>query len=86
MRQNTRAIRERNQRILADSDICHLCGKPGADAIDHVIPYVECIRRGIDPDEPANLKPAHHDVEPKCNRRKSDKLHAPIVKRSGSLA
>jgi 5-methylcytosine-specific restriction endonuclease McrA len=84
-RSNSRAIRERNRKILAASDICHICGKPGADAVDHVRPWVECVRLGINPDDPANLKPAHHDVEPKCNRRKSDKAHAPIVRRSGSL-
>ena len=71
-RSNTRQIRERNKRILAASDICHICGEPGADAIDHVIPLA---RGGTD--EPWNLKPAHHDKPnsrgTKCNRTKSDK-------------
>ena len=70
---NSRAIRERNRRILAASDVCHICGEPGADAVDHVIPYV---RGGTD--DPWNLKPAHHNVANsngiKCNRVKSDRL------------
>ena len=70
---NSRAIRDRNRRILAASDVCHICGEPGADAVDHVIPYV---RGGTD--DPWNLKPAHHNVANsngiKCNRVKSDRL------------
>lgn len=72
---------ERNARILKQSDTCHICGQPGSDAIDHVIP----ISRG-GTEDPANLKPAHHDVPPFCNRIKSDKDYAPIVKRSRSLS
>lgn len=75
-RQNTRAIQARNKRILAASDICHLCGEPGADAIDHVIPLA---RGGTD--DPWNLKPAHHNTPNshgiKCNRTKSAKLPEP---------
>ena len=70
---NSRAIRERNRRILAASDVCHICGETGADAIDHVIPYA---RGGTD--DPWNLKPAHHNVANSngvyCNRAKSDRL------------
>ena len=28
MRVNTRRIRDRNKRILAASNICHICGEP----------------------------------------------------------
>lgn len=82
---NTRAIRRRNQRILAASDVCHICGHPGADAVDHV---VSLARGGRDHDD--NLAPAHHTVScptcgEKCNRVKSDKPFAPIIRRSGSL-
>ena len=79
-RSNTRQIRERNKRILAASDICHICGEPGADAIDHVIPLA---RGGTN--HPSNLRPAHHNTGDRCNRIKGDRPHAPILKRSGSL-
>lgn len=72
-RSNTRQARAENKRILAASDICHICGKPGADAVDHVIPLA---RGGAD--DASNKKPAHHDVPPYCNRRKSDKLPSEV--------
>lgn len=72
-RSNSRAARRENQRILSASDICHICGKPGADAVDHVIPLA---RGGAD--DSSNKKPAHHDVPPHCNRRKSDKLPSEV--------
>ena len=72
-RVNTRQIRERNRRILAASNICHICGEPGADAIDHVIPLA---RGGTD--DPTNLKPAHHNTPNShgtlCNRTKAARL------------
>lgn len=72
-RSNSRAARNENHRILAASDICHICGKPGADAVDHVIPLARGGR-----DDASNKKPAHHDVAPYCNRRKSDKLPSEV--------
>ena len=62
-----------NARILAASNICHLCGEAGADGVDHVMP----IARG-GADEPWNKKPAHHNTPNSrgiyCNRAKSDRL------------
>lgn len=49
---------------LAASDICWLCGYPGADTADHVVP----ITRGGD-HSLANLKPAHN----RCNNRKGNR-------------
>ena len=75
MRVNTRRIRERNKRILTASDLCHICGEPGADAVDHVVPLT---RGGAD--EAWNLRPAHHNRPNsrgiKCNRAKGHKLPA----------
>ena len=74
----------RNRRILAQSDVCHICGHPGSDAVDHV----QAFSRTAD-ESPANLKPAHHAACPTCgepcNLRKSDKEWAPIIRRSGAL-
>lgn len=75
-RSNSRAAQAQNKRILSASDICHICGKPGADAVDHVIPLA---RGGAD--DASNKKPAHHDVPPHCNRRKSDKLPSEVDRR-----
>ena len=72
-----RDYRKKRARILRQSDVCWICGQPGADSVDHVIP----IAKG-GTNDPGNLKPAH--LFP-CNRAKGDKDHAPIVRRSGSL-
>lgn len=84
-RTNTRAQQRANKRILAASNVCHLCGHPGADAVDHVIPLA---RGGSD--TPDNKRPAHHNVHcptcgHRCNREKGARIIAPIVRRSGSL-
>ena len=86
-RSRTRAIRARNARVVRDgAGICHLCGHPGADAADHVVPLAQGGSDTVD-----NLRPAHH-FEPcptcgvKCNRVKGDKVIAPVIRRSGALA
>ena len=89
------ARKKRNRRIFAiKGDVCYLCGHPGSDAIDHVLPLgpvkndpVELARRDSDPD---NLRPAHHDVRcetcgERCNRAKAARIIAPIIRRSSSL-
>lgn len=65
---------------------CHICGKPidyalpyldpGAYVVDHLVPLARC-----GPDTLANKAAAHRA----CNRSKSDKAYAPIVRRSGTL-
>jgi 5-methylcytosine-specific restriction endonuclease McrA len=78
---STRRWRQLRAQILRASDICGECGQPGADAVDHRVP----VARGGAMYDPSNLQPIHHDVEPRCNRLKGDKDHAPIVRRSGAL-
>lgn len=41
--------------VLRASDVCWLCGKPGADSVDHLVP----VSHGGDPYERSNLAPAH---------------------------
>ena len=91
-----RRYRRNRAAILRGSPVCHICGQP----IDTTLAYwitkpdgsrtVNPLAATADHDHPfakggsdhvGNLKPAHAG----CNRAKSDKTHAPIVKRSGSL-
>lgn len=47
--------------IRRDGGICHLCGKPGADTADHLIPHALGGTMA-----PSNLKAAHVA----CNRKR----------------
>jgi 5-methylcytosine-specific restriction endonuclease McrA len=90
-RTNTRAQQRANKALLAACDVCHLCGHPGADAVDHVIPLRPRPGHPAGTDTPDNRRPAHHDVAcptcgHKCNREKTNKPIAPVIRRSGSLA
>jgi 5-methylcytosine-specific restriction endonuclease McrA len=80
-----RKRQERNRKILAASDVCHICGHKGADEVDHVEP----LSRGGSED-PSNLRPAHgakpcETCGATCNRSKGAKDFAPIIRRSPSL-
>lgn len=57
--------RTRLEVLDRDARICWLCGHPGADQVDHVIPKAHG-----GSDHPDNLRAAHGS----CNTRKSDKL------------
>ena len=96
MARNSRRYRRNRAAILQGQPVCWICGKPidttqphwivGPDGrrttnplsatADHVAPVTKGGGH-----ERANLKPAHLG----CNRAKSDKTHAPIVRRSGAL-
>ncbi|WP_432536864.1 HNH endonuclease [Kineococcus arenarius] len=71
-RTSTRRWRALRARILAASDVCHLCGLPGADEVDHVVP----VALGGAEWDPVNLAPAHGG----CNRRKGARLHMPAAR------
>ncbi|MFJ8844335.1 HNH endonuclease [Streptomyces cyaneofuscatus] len=47
--------RKARAAFLATSDICHICGHPAADVIDHVTP----VAAGADPRDQDNWAPAH---------------------------
>lgn len=49
--------------LRRDKGICHLCGQPGADTVDHIQPG--------DNHELTNLAPVHDRVPPHCHRYKS---------------
>lgn len=51
---NTRRWRQVRAAVLAASDICWICGRPGADTVDHIVP-----RAQGGTDHPTNLRPAH---------------------------
>lgn len=54
------------QRVLRNHGrICHVCGGPGADAVDHVTVG--------DNHNEANLRPIHEKVPPYCHREKSSR-------------
>lgn len=57
--------------ILRISDVCHICAHPGAGDVDHdPIPLREVELLGLDPCDPANLKPAHGALSrcPTCGK------------------
>lgn len=54
---------QRARILRVHGRICHLCGGPGADTVDHV--------RAGDDHSDENLRPVHDRVAPHCHRRKS---------------
>jgi 5-methylcytosine-specific restriction endonuclease McrA len=61
------------RRVLrTKGTICHLCGKPGADTADHLIPVAVGLRQGMTRTQLNainNLAPAHNP----CNARRGTK-------------
>ena len=84
----TTAQRDRDRaRIRRTGAACGICGNP----IDYTLPYLDPLEFVVDhivplnkggPDVLSNKQAAHR----LCNREKSDKDYAPIVRRSHSLA
>ncbi|PRY05393.1 HNH endonuclease [Kineococcus rhizosphaerae] len=72
-RTGTNEWKKARARVLARSTVCHLCGLPGANEVDHVVPYS---RGGGDNEE--NLRPAHRS----CNRSKGARITGPVLPRT----
>ena len=85
MRNTTRRDRHR-AAIARNRPPCHICGGeidytlPHLDPMAYVVDHLEPLAKGGD-DVLANKRAAHRT----CNRAKSDKPHAPIIRRSGSV-
>lgn len=52
---SSRAWQRTRAMVLAQSDVCWLCGHPGANSVDHVVP----VAVGGAPFDLGNLRPAH---------------------------
>lgn len=85
-RNTTQRDRDR-RRIRATGAACGICGDP----IDYTLPYLHPREFVVDHivslnrggrDHITNKQAAHRD----CNRLKSDKTQAPVIRRSGTLA
>ncbi len=68
------AYRKLRARILAESDVCIVCGHQAADAVDHIIP----VAQGGERKDPDNLAPIHGVAGcptclRKCNNEKGSK-------------
>lgn len=73
--------------IRRDDGICHICGQPGADTADHIIPWSKFPPDAkTDADRLGNLAAAHAA----CNRIRGDRsitwARAEVAKRMGLTA
>ncbi|MEU9285978.1 HNH endonuclease [Streptomyces sp. NPDC048275] len=67
-------------RILAESDVCIVCGHAAADAVDHIHP----VSKGGAKVDPDNLAPIHGNAGcpvclRKCNNEKGDKALSEVT-------
>lgn len=58
-------LQQFRRQVLTISDVCWLCGHPGADTADHIIP----VSQGGNPYAVGNGRPAHS----KCNQQRGNK-------------
>ena len=93
---DSRAYRKALRQVQATGPICHICGHPGSDSLDHALPaslYPELAG------EPSNWRPAHgirgcaqgppnpstdrrrRGQPRRCNQQRSNKLTLPTQTR-----
>ena len=61
MRSGSKEQRINRVVMLQHEGICHVCGEPGADEIDHVIPLAESGPDTFDNRRPIHAIPCHRD-------------------------
>lgn len=61
--------RVRRDVIARDAGICHLCGGPGADEIDHIVPYADQDPRTRDDLDASQFLAAHRSCNARRGRR-----------------
>jgi len=66
---STHSFKKMRARVLDQSNICWLCGQPGADTVDHIVPLSVAPEMGEDA---ANLMPAHRACNSKRGARLAD--------------
>jgi 5-methylcytosine-specific restriction endonuclease McrA len=66
-----RPWRRIRQQVLDACNVCWLCGQPGADTVDHIIPLsvLKATGRMELAEDPGNLRSAHA----RCNSRRQAK-------------
>lgn len=78
---STRPARRNRDEVLAESDVCIICGHRAADSVDHIIPIF--LRPDLAEDKD-NLGPAHHEPCPTCARRcNNEKGTRPLAEVTG---
>ena len=63
--------------------VCHLCGHPGAEQVDHIIPFTERADLATDP---KNLRPAHGSSGTQSNPCATCNLNCNNIRGMGSVA
>lgn len=69
----TRTFKRLRQRVLESSDICWLCGLPGADTVDHIVPLSVAPHLG---EVAENLRAAHRTCNSSRGARFVDAVRA----------
>lgn len=60
--------RHKAARILTrDGNTCYICGHPGADQVDHIIPWAEWTRADLSVHDQSNLAAIHGEACPVCD-------------------
>jgi 5-methylcytosine-specific restriction endonuclease McrA len=60
--------KKRDRVLRAHHGVCHLCGHPDADQVDHVTPWAEWTNPTLSVHDESNLAPAHGYPCPHCGR------------------